>query len=120
MEQTRRFKDIPQISPDTLAVLESLGFERATPVQEAAIPLFCGNKDVSVDACTGSGKTLAFLIPLIEKLRRLEGPLKKHQVRPAFIVLRTSTDLCACMFCADPSRAIRCPLVSTVSVDGLP
>ncbi|KAK9918182.1 hypothetical protein WJX75_002016 [Coccomyxa subellipsoidea] len=80
MEQTRRFKDIPQISPDTLAVLESLGFERATPVQEAAIPLFCGNKDVSVDACTGSGKTLAFLIPLIEKLRRSEDPLKKHQI----------------------------------------
>lgn len=81
MDQTRKFAEIPQISPDTLAVLDSLGFERATPVQEATIPLFCGNKDVSVDACTGSGKTLAFLIPLIEKLRRLEDPLKKHQVR---------------------------------------
>lgn len=29
---------------------------------------------------TGSGKTLAFLIPVIEKLLRLEEPLKKHHV----------------------------------------
>jgi ATP-dependent RNA helicase DDX55/SPB4 len=29
---------------------------------------------------TGSGKTLSFLIPVIEKLRRLEEPLKKHHV----------------------------------------
>lgn len=48
--------------------------------QEATIPLFCGNKDVAVDACTGSGKTLAFVLPSVERLRRLEQPLKKHQV----------------------------------------
>ena len=82
MAQTRRFADISEISPETLAVVASLGFERTTPVQEATIPLFAGNKDVAVDACTGSGKTLAFVIPIIEKLRRLEDPLKKHQVAP--------------------------------------
>lgn len=38
------------------------------------------NKDVSVDACTGSGKTLAFIVPTVEMLRRLEDPLKRHQV----------------------------------------
>ena len=80
MEQTRSFKDIKEISPETLAVLGSLGFHQATPVQEATIPLFCGHKDVAVDACTGSGKTLAFVIPLTEKLRRLEDPLRRHQV----------------------------------------
>ena len=31
-------------------------------------------------AVTGSGKTLAFLIPVIEKLLRLEEPIKKHHV----------------------------------------
>ena len=76
----RRFSEFPEISPATLAVLDSLGFVTATPVQEATIPLFAANKDVLVGACTGSGKTLAFLIPLIEQLRRLEDPLKKHQV----------------------------------------
>lgn len=51
-----------------------------TPVQAAAIPLFMGHKDVVVEAVTGSGKTLAFLIPVVEKLLRLEEPIKKHHV----------------------------------------
>lgn len=38
------------------------------------------HKDVVVEAVTGSGKTLAFLIPVIERLLRLEEPLKKHHV----------------------------------------
>lgn len=78
------FKDLGGgglLSDATLAVIETLGFKRATPVQEAVIPLFCGNKDVAVDACTGSGKTLAFLVPIVVKLRRLDEPLKKHQVQ---------------------------------------
>jgi hypothetical protein len=77
------FSELPNISPETLAVLGQCGFQRATPVQEATIPLFAGNKDVAVDACTGSGKTLAFVIPVIEKLRRLEEPLKRHQASGA-------------------------------------
>src|ERR1700709_2833732 len=39
-----------------------------------------GNKDVVVEAVTGSGKTLAFLIPVIEKLLRMDGPMKKYHV----------------------------------------
>ncbi len=31
-------------------------------------------------AVTGSGKTLAFLIPIVERLLRLEDPIKKHHV----------------------------------------
>jgi ATP-dependent RNA helicase DDX55/SPB4 len=57
-----------------------MGFTKTTPVQEAAIPLFMGNKDVVVEAVTGSGKTLAFLIPIVERLLRLEAPIKKHHV----------------------------------------
>ena len=36
--------------------------------------------DFAVQAVTGSGKTLAFLIPVIERLLRLEEPIKKHHV----------------------------------------
>lgn len=77
---SRDFNEIAAISAPTLAVLKAQGFTTATPVQYAVIPLFAGNKDVAVDACTGSGKTLAFLVPIVEKLRRLEEPLAKHQV----------------------------------------
>ena len=68
------------VGREVLTILEQQGLQAPTPVQEATIPLFCGNKDVAVDACTGSGKTLAFVLPLVERLRRLEQPLKKNQV----------------------------------------
>ena len=75
------FSSFEELSQATKDVLAAHGFERATPVQEATIPLFSGNKDVAVDACTGSGKTFAFVVPIIEKLRKLDRPLKLHQVR---------------------------------------
>ena len=71
-------------------VLEGLGFHTATPVQQACIPLFCGHKDVAVDACTGSGKTLAFVIPILEKLSRLETQLSKTQVGKCCFLLSVS------------------------------
>ena len=61
-------------------MLDNQGFVNATPVQEACIPHFLGHKDVAVDACTGSGKTLAFVIPVLEKLRKLNEQLRKNQV----------------------------------------
>ena len=39
-----------------------------------------GNKDVVVEAVTGSGKTLTYLIPIVEKLLRLEEQIKRHHV----------------------------------------
>ena len=90
MEETHSFRDMAEISPETLSVLDTLGFKQATPVQEATIPLFCGHKDVAVDACTGSGKTLAFVLPITEKLRKLDEPLKKHQA--SHILIRQSCD----------------------------
>jgi ATP-dependent RNA helicase DDX55/SPB4 len=58
-----------------------MGHTQMTPVQAATIPLFMGNKDVVVEAVTGSGKTLAFVIPVLERLLRLQkqadSPLRK-------------------------------------------
>lgn len=41
---TKRFDQLPQLSPETLSVLHKFGFTACTPVQDAVIPLFCGNK----------------------------------------------------------------------------
>lgn len=70
----------PRLSDATLQVLDSFGFNTASPVQAATIPLLCSYKDVAVDAATGSGKTLAFLVPMVEILRRAADPLKSFQV----------------------------------------
>ncbi|KAG8528351.1 ATP-dependent rRNA helicase spb4 [Bacidia gigantensis] len=68
-----------------------MGFDRMTPVQASCIPLFVGHKDVVVEAVTGSGKTLAFLIPIVEKILRLDERTKKHHV--ASIVVSPTTEL---------------------------
>ncbi|XP_022096212.1 ATP-dependent RNA helicase DDX55-like isoform X2 [Acanthaster planci] len=68
------------LSKTTHKSLQQMGFDRMTPVQAAAIPLFMNNKDVAAEAVTGSGKTLAFVIPILEILLRRETPLKKREV----------------------------------------
>ncbi|KAK2629938.1 hypothetical protein QTJ16_000758 [Diplocarpon rosae] len=70
----------PPLAEWVLDAITAMGFARMTPVQASTIPLFMGNKDVVVEAVTGSGKTLAFLIPVVEKLLRLEEPIKKHHL----------------------------------------
>lgn len=78
---TKPFSTFKCISPSVLRVLDKHGFEHATPVQEAVIPLFCSNKDVAVDAATGSGKTLAFVVPIVERLLKLQAAPGLLEVR---------------------------------------
>ena len=56
------------LSPSTLEVLEQLGYEKPTDVQEQAIPMLLGKDptDFIGIAQTGTGKTAAFGLPLIE------------------------------------------------------
>lgn len=61
-----------------------MGFTKMTPVQAGVIPLFLGNKDVVVEAVTGSGKTLAYLIPMVERILRVE-EAKRHHVEGIII-----------------------------------
>jgi len=73
------------LSEAVLETIDSLDFQKMTPVQSAAIPLFLDRKDVAVEAVTGSGKTLAFLIPILEILSKLESPLKPNQIGAVII-----------------------------------
>lgn len=70
----------PPLSEWVQEAMSLMGFARMTPVQASAIPLFMSHKDVVVEAVTGSGKTLSFLIPIVEKLLRLDEPIKKHHI----------------------------------------
>ncbi|KAL8861849.1 MAG: hypothetical protein Q9178_001718 [Gyalolechia marmorata] len=66
----------PPLAEWIIDAVDSMGFKRMTPVQASTIPLFMTHKD----AVTGSGKTLAFVIPIVERLLRLDDPIKKHHV----------------------------------------
>jgi len=48
-----------------LKAIEELGYEKATPIQQKAIPAIQTGKDVIGIAQTGTGKTAAFCIPLL-------------------------------------------------------
>lgn len=56
------------LSPEILKAVAALGFEEASPIQAAAIPVLMRGSDVVGQSQTGSGKTAAFAIPAIEKI----------------------------------------------------
>lgn len=45
-----------------------MGFEKATPIQEQAIPKILEGKDLVACAQTGTGKTAAFILPILHRL----------------------------------------------------
>ena len=57
-----------KLHPDLLRGVRELGFTRATPIQEQAIPPALEGRDLLACAMTGSGKTAAFLLPILNRL----------------------------------------------------
>ncbi|MEO9477977.1 MAG: DEAD/DEAH box helicase [Cyclobacteriaceae bacterium] len=56
------------LDPKLQEGIEAIGFENATPVQDATIPVILEGKDIIASAQTGTGKTAAFLLPIIHKI----------------------------------------------------
>jgi ATP-dependent RNA helicase DDX46/PRP5 len=69
------------LSRRTLDIIDSLGFDKPTPIQMQAFPAIMSGRDIIGIAKTGSGKTLAFLLPMFrhikdqEPLRENDGPI---------------------------------------------
>ncbi len=61
------FEELP-ISKEIQKAINELGYEMATPIQSASIPVLLEGKDIIGQAQTGTGKTAAFGIPAIEML----------------------------------------------------
>ena len=56
------------LEKDLLKAVERSGFEEATPIQEATIPLVLAGIDVIGQAQTGTGKTAAFGLPVLQHI----------------------------------------------------
>ncbi|MFO7722639.1 MAG: DEAD/DEAH box helicase [Bacteroidales bacterium] len=56
------------VHPDVMTGIETMGFEKPSPVQEQAIPVILEGRDLIACAQTGTGKTAAFLIPVIHAI----------------------------------------------------
>lgn len=57
-----------KIDERILRAVKEMGFDRMTPIQEQAIPLFMTGRDIIGQAQTGTGKTAAFGIPILQKI----------------------------------------------------
>ncbi|MCB1089669.1 MAG: DEAD/DEAH box helicase, partial [Verrucomicrobiae bacterium] len=56
------------LTPMLLRAVESLGYERPSPIQALAIPITLTGKDVVGLSETGSGKTAAFALPALQTI----------------------------------------------------
>lgn len=65
------FKDF-KLDPRLTPGLQAAGFNQATPIQSAAIPVVMQGKDLIGTAQTGTGKTAAFVLPVIHRLLQTE------------------------------------------------
>ena len=57
-----------QLDPRLMQGIQKAGYEKATPIQEAAIPAAVRGRDIIGTAQTGTGKTAAFVLPILNKL----------------------------------------------------
>ncbi len=62
------FTDL-KLNEELMEGLNAMGFQKATPVQQQAIPLILQNKDLLACAQTGTGKTAAFILPILHKIK---------------------------------------------------
>ena len=61
------FQQFPLHEQLQRALLDA-GFETATPIQEAALPIALEGHDIVGTAQTGTGKTAAFVLPILQRL----------------------------------------------------
>lgn len=66
------------------------GFEKATPIQQKAIPEIIAGKDLMACAQTGTGKTGAFTLPLLHKLLHDTNNVQKG---PKVVILSPTREL---------------------------
>ena len=85
-----QFSDLG-LSPEVLAVLKDIGYERPTPIQEKAIPIALQRRDLLGLAQTGTGKTAGFTLPMIDLLA--QGRAKARM--PRSLILEPTRELAA-------------------------
>ncbi len=72
------------LSAELLRAIEDQGYQKATPIQEQAIPLILAGRDVLAGAQTGTGKTAGFTLPMLQRLQH--GTVNRRRIRALVLV----------------------------------
>jgi superfamily II DNA/RNA helicase len=70
------------LNEELIEAISYMGFEKATPIQDKAIPVIMKGEDLIGCAQTGTGKTAAFILPILNRLSEVE----EHKTRALIIV----------------------------------
>ena len=72
------------LSAELLRAIEKQGYQRATPIQQQAIPRILEGRDVLAGAQTGTGKTAGFTLPMLQRLQF--GTANRRRIRSLVLV----------------------------------
>ena len=62
-----KFEEL-NLAPEIIEAISYMGYEKASPIQEKAIPVAINGKDLIAVAQTGTGKTAAFTLPILHNI----------------------------------------------------
>ncbi len=108
------------LAAEILQAIEEQGYTQPTPIQEQAIPVVLGGRDVMGGAQTGTGKTAAFTLPILQRLLpHANGSASpaRHPVRA--LMLAPTRELAAQVEESVAGYAKYTPLRSTVVFGGV-
>jgi len=104
------------LSPAILKSVSELGYEKASPIQEKAIPIVLEGKDIMAAAQTGTGKTAGFTLPILDILSEGERP-KGNRTRA--LILAPTRELAAQIGDSVSEYGRHLPLKSAVVFGGV-
>lgn len=70
------------------------GWEKPSPIQEAAIPIALGGKDILARAKNGTGKTGAYCIPVLEQIDSTKDYIQALVVVPTRELALQTSQIC--------------------------
>lgn len=103
------------LSEEILKALKDKGYESATPIQKALIPVMFTRRDIMAGAQTGTGKTAGFSLPILQELSKtfVEG-----QHYPKAVVLVPTRELAKQVHASIAAYGKYLPLKSIVLFGG--
>ena len=103
------------LSEEIIKALKDKGYDSATPIQKALIPVMFTRRDIMAGAQTGTGKTAGFALPILQELART---FVENQHYPKAVILVPTRELARQVHASFEAYGKYLPLKSMVLYGG--